>query len=378
MVRLFAHDGGGPEKASPNAPVPEGMNWDLYCGPSAVRPFNRRIHPGGWRQFLDFGNGQLGDWGVHWLDQVLAWTDETAPRRVYSTGGRQIKGKPVLNDKEQTTDAPDHQVAVYEFESFTCYWEHRQFADNTAEKHQIGAYFYGTKGTLHIGWRDGWTFHPPIPRRRRCTRSPSCRSRTATTSSSSGPISSIAGRRPRAGRRDRAGPPLFGAAAPGHALLEARPQRAVGRREGGDRGRRRANAMLKRPTARPGSILLRRRLQRVLDAELRPQLGTRASDEVTQAVDHEQHPQQPGDDRRQPSPFFFAAAAIVDNTTPAWRQARERSRTRSSAHDECVARGLVSRGPPSRWSRFSESRFDSVSISSRYLGSALSFPGAGG
>ena len=160
MVRLFAHYGGGPEKPSPNTPIPEGMNWDLYCGPSAIRPFSRRIHPGGWRQFLDFGNGQLGDWGVHWLDQVLAWTDETAPKRVFSTGGRAIKGKPVLTDAEQTTDAPDHQVAVYEFESFTCTWEHRQFADNKAEKHQIGAYFYGTKGTMHIGWRDGWTFHP--------------------------------------------------------------------------------------------------------------------------------------------------------------------------------------------------------------------------
>jgi predicted dehydrogenase len=160
MVRLFAHYGGAAEKPTANAAVPEGMNWEMYCGPSKMRPFCRKIHPGGWRQFLDFGNGQLGDWGVHWLDQVLAWTDEKAPKRVYSTGGRQIKGDPVLTDKEQTTDAPDHQVAVYEFESFTCTWEHRQFADNQAEKHQIGAYFYGTKGTMHIGWRDGWTFHP--------------------------------------------------------------------------------------------------------------------------------------------------------------------------------------------------------------------------
>ncbi len=160
MVRLFAHYGGGAEKPTANAAVPESMNWDLYCGPSKLRPFCRKIHPGGWRQFLDFGNGQLGDWGVHWLDQVLAWTDEKAPKRVFSTGGRQVKGEPVLSDKEQTTDAPDHQVAVYEFESFTCTWEHRQFASNEAEKHQIGAYFYGTKGTMHIGWRDGWTFHP--------------------------------------------------------------------------------------------------------------------------------------------------------------------------------------------------------------------------
>jgi predicted dehydrogenase len=164
MVRLFAHSGGGPERPSPNAAVPEGLNWDFYCGPSPLRPFYRRIHPGGWRQFLDFGNGQLGDWGVHWLDQVLLWTEEPWPRRIYSTGGRSVRGKPVLNDQEQTTDAPDHQVAVYEFEGFTCTWEHRTFSGNEAEKHSIGAYFYGTKGTLHIGWRDGWTFHPADPR----------------------------------------------------------------------------------------------------------------------------------------------------------------------------------------------------------------------
>ena len=41
---------------------------------------------------------------------------------MYSTGGRPVRGAPVLNDSEQTTDAPDTQVAVYEFESFTATW----------------------------------------------------------------------------------------------------------------------------------------------------------------------------------------------------------------------------------------------------------------
>jgi hypothetical protein len=71
-----------------------------------------------------------------------------------------VAGPAVLNDREQTSDTPDHQVAIYDFESFTCVWEHRRFAENRAEQHRIGAYFYGTKGTLHIGWRDGWTFYP--------------------------------------------------------------------------------------------------------------------------------------------------------------------------------------------------------------------------
>ncbi len=51
-------------------------------------------------------------------------------------------------------------MAIFEFESFTATWEHRRFAANNAEKHNFGAYFYGTEGTFHMGWRDGWTFYP--------------------------------------------------------------------------------------------------------------------------------------------------------------------------------------------------------------------------
>jgi predicted dehydrogenase len=160
MVRIFAHGGGGKERPSNNATPPDSMDWDLWCGPAPLRPFNQNLHPGGWRNFLDYANGQLGDWGVHWLDQVLWWSGEKYPKRVFCAGGRPIAGAPVLNDQQQTGDTPDHQVATYDFETFTCVWEHRRFAENRAEKHGIGTYYYGTKGTLHVGWGDGWTFYP--------------------------------------------------------------------------------------------------------------------------------------------------------------------------------------------------------------------------
>jgi len=164
MVRLFAHSKGGPEVAKPNSKVPETLDWDMWCGPAPMRPFNTKMHPGGWRNFLDYANGTMGDWGVHWLDQLLWWSGEKGPKKVFCTGGRPIFGAAVLNDKEQTTDAPDHQVATFEFEQFTAVWEHRKFAANNNEKHGIGAYFYGEKGVLHIGWRDGWTFYPADPK----------------------------------------------------------------------------------------------------------------------------------------------------------------------------------------------------------------------
>ena len=162
MVRCFVHGGNTnkPETPSKNVEPPKGLDWDLWLGPAPARPFTAKLHPGAWRSWLDFGNGQLGDWGVHWLDQVLMWSEQKHPKSFYSTGGRVVAGPVILNDKEQTSDAPDSQVAVYAFDGFNVTWENRKFADNNAENHKIGAYFYGTKGTLHIGWRDGWTFYP--------------------------------------------------------------------------------------------------------------------------------------------------------------------------------------------------------------------------
>jgi predicted dehydrogenase len=155
MVRAFVHYPGGPGEVTPDSEPPAGLDWDMWCGPAPLRPFNSRMHPRGFRQFLDFANGQLGDWGVHWMDQILWWTDEKYPRTVYSRGARHIR--------RDNTDAPDTQIAVFEFESFTAEWEHRQYAGNNAEKHSIGCYFYGTEGTFHLGWRDGWTFYPSSP-----------------------------------------------------------------------------------------------------------------------------------------------------------------------------------------------------------------------
>lgn len=152
MVRAFVHYGGNAGQTTPDSDPPDGLDWDRWCGPAPLIPYNERIHPRGFRRYLDFANGQLGDWGIHWLDQILWWTEERFPHTIYSTGGQHIK--------RDGTDAPDTQVATFAFESFTATWEHRLYAANEAEKTNIGCYFYGTKGTLHLGWLDGWTFYP--------------------------------------------------------------------------------------------------------------------------------------------------------------------------------------------------------------------------
>lgn len=169
MIRAFVHYGGGPERPRKNIEPPKELDWDMWCGPAPLRPYNGDpnnpwsggIHPRGFRNYLDYANGTLGDWGIHWMDQILWIMEEKYPKIVYSTGGRPIKGPPILTKEEQTSDAPDHQVAVFHFENFTVTWEHRQFAGNNAEKGEnVGCYFYGERGTFHMGWKDGWRFYP--------------------------------------------------------------------------------------------------------------------------------------------------------------------------------------------------------------------------
>ena len=173
MVRCFVHYPGGPERARPTVAVPQELDWDMWCGPAPLRPFNGGdprentgasrggIHPRGFRNYLDYANGTLGDWGIHWLDQVLWVTGEKYPNRIFSTGGRPIAGAAVLTANEQTSDAPDHQLATFGFDKFDVQWEHRRFAGNATDKGEnVGCYFYGTKGIFHMGWQKGWTFYP--------------------------------------------------------------------------------------------------------------------------------------------------------------------------------------------------------------------------
>jgi len=152
MVRAFVNYDYHERTMRPDTEPPSGMNWDMWCGPAPFHPYNPGIHPKGFRNYLDYSNGMCADWGVHWMDQILWWSEEKHPKTIYSTGG--------VFDRNSIANAPDWQTATFEFESFTAQWEHRRIGGAKSEKHNVGVYFYGTKGTFHMGWLDGWTFYP--------------------------------------------------------------------------------------------------------------------------------------------------------------------------------------------------------------------------
>jgi len=50
------------------ATPPEGLDWEAWIGPAAMREYHGGLHPFGWRGYRDFGTGSLGDMGCHTID----------------------------------------------------------------------------------------------------------------------------------------------------------------------------------------------------------------------------------------------------------------------------------------------------------------------
>jgi len=66
-------------------PVPDGLDWELWLGPAAHRPYHPIYHPTTWRGFWDFGTGPLGDMGCHILDPAFWALDLGQPASVQAT-----------------------------------------------------------------------------------------------------------------------------------------------------------------------------------------------------------------------------------------------------------------------------------------------------
>ena len=67
-------------------PVPATLDWDLYCGPSPLKPYHPHRVGGTHRGYWDYENGGMGDMGQHFFDPVT-WTlgkDDTAPVEIES------------------------------------------------------------------------------------------------------------------------------------------------------------------------------------------------------------------------------------------------------------------------------------------------------
>lgn len=72
----------GVERPKDEPPVPAGLDWDLWLGPAAYRPYHPAYAHFRWRGWWDFGSGGLGDMGIHNLAPVFAALKLGAPSSV--------------------------------------------------------------------------------------------------------------------------------------------------------------------------------------------------------------------------------------------------------------------------------------------------------
>jgi len=61
----------GVQRPAGTAAAPDYLDWDVFVGPSPMRPYNPAYHPFKWRGWWDFGTGALGDIGCHSLDPIF-------------------------------------------------------------------------------------------------------------------------------------------------------------------------------------------------------------------------------------------------------------------------------------------------------------------
>jgi predicted dehydrogenase len=125
----------------PDTAPPDYLDYDMWTGPAPMRPYNSLVHPRGWRAFMEYGNGIVGDMCVHMLDMVRWMLDLGWPTRVSSSGG-------ILVEKDSLANISDTQEATFDFDGLRVVWTHRSWGSAPDPKYPWGATIYGDKGTL--------------------------------------------------------------------------------------------------------------------------------------------------------------------------------------------------------------------------------------
>lgn len=139
-------------KPLPDGVPPAGVDYDRWLGPAPKRPFNPHRFHQTWRMFADYGNGEIGDDGIHDLD-MAAWGlgIDTLPKQITARGSRMLldgHASEYPDNMNVTYEYPDGRLLIYENYPFTAYGLHG--FDN-------GNVFYGTEGYMVFSRRGAFS-----------------------------------------------------------------------------------------------------------------------------------------------------------------------------------------------------------------------------
>lgn len=130
------------------SPVPEGLDYDLWTGPAPKTPFTENLVHYNWHWNFDYGNGDVGNQGIHETDLCMWGLDVGLPTKITSMGGK------FLWDDAKTV--PEVLTSVYKYpdENKIIQFEVRPWCTNAEDGATVGNIFYGDKGYLVVDGYD--------------------------------------------------------------------------------------------------------------------------------------------------------------------------------------------------------------------------------
>ena len=143
----------------PEEPTPEGLDWNMWCGPAPLVPFTRSLYvprevgrPGtpqfaapGWLSFRAHSGGEVTGWGAHGFDmiQYALGMDESGPVEIWPEGG---KFAPPLYEKPEGKKRGDGIAS----EPRVFFKYANGLVVEPTQKDFSGGTFHGEKGWLKI------------------------------------------------------------------------------------------------------------------------------------------------------------------------------------------------------------------------------------
>ena len=132
------------------SPVPDGLDYDLWTGPAPKRPFTENLVHYNWHWHWDYGNGDVGNQGIHETDLCMWGLDVGLPTKITSMGGKFLW--------DDCKEVPEVLTSVYHYpeENKIIQFEVRPWCTNTEQGATVGNIFYGDKGILVVDGYDSY------------------------------------------------------------------------------------------------------------------------------------------------------------------------------------------------------------------------------
>lgn len=126
------------------SPVPDGLDWNLWQGPAEARKFSKNYVHYNWHWHWNFGNGEIGNQGIHELDMALWGMGLGFPEEIVSSGGQYL-----WDDCRET---PEVLTTTFNYpkQKKRIEFEVRPWMSNKEDDVEVGNIFYGEKGYMVI------------------------------------------------------------------------------------------------------------------------------------------------------------------------------------------------------------------------------------